>query len=119
MIGQALFLLDFDQGLPFNPWYAILDSSGGGDASHTHNTSAMISNKIHALYKINKGGIKTDCVEFVEFEGSQNISVTRYQLKGSKGHFSLLPASNPEYMHRLEARKIWTSVKADGYQAIA
>jgi hypothetical protein len=79
----------------------------------------MISNKIHALYKINKGGIKTDSVEFVEFEGSKNISVTRYQLKGSQGFFSLLPAGNPEYMDRVEARKIWTAVKADGYQAIA
>ena len=78
----------------------------------------MISNKIHALYKINKGGIKTDCVEFVEFEGSENISLTRYQLRGSKGFFSLLPIGRPEYMHRSEARKIWTAVKADGYQTI-
>jgi len=79
----------------------------------------MISNKAHALYKINKGGIKTDCIEFVEFEGSQNISVTHYQLKGSGGYFSLLPTGKPEYMHRSKARKIWTSVKADGYQTIA
>ena len=79
----------------------------------------MISNKHHTLYKINKGGIKTDCVEFVEFEGSQNISVTRYQLKGSKGFFSLLPTGRPEYMHRVEARKIWASVRANGYQTIS
>lgn len=82
-------------------------------------TGLMQSNKVHALYKINKGGIKTDSVEFVEFEGSENISVTRYQLKGSKGFFSLLPTGKPEYFNRDEARKIWTSVKADGYQTIA
>ena len=79
----------------------------------------MISNKIHALYKINKGGIKTACVEFVEFEGSQKISVTCYQLKGSKGFFSLLPTDRPEYFNRDEARKIWNSFKADGFQTIA
>ena len=79
----------------------------------------MISNKIHALYKINKGGIKTDCVEFVEFEGSQKICVTIYQLKGSKGHFSLLPAGKPEYTTYEVARACWTSLKAAGYQKIA
>ena len=79
-------------------------------------TGLVQGNKVHALSKINKGGIKTDCVEFIEFEGSQNILVTRYQLKGSGGFFSLLPTGRPEYMHRFEARKIWASAKADGYQ---
>ena len=78
----------------------------------------VTSTKIHALYKINKGGIKTDCVEFVEFGESENISVTHYQLKGSKGFFSLLPTARPEYMDRSEARKIWAAVKAEGYQTI-
>ena len=42
----------------------------------------MISNKFHTLYQINKGGIKTACVEFVEFEGSDNIKVSTYKLRG-------------------------------------
>ena len=79
----------------------------------------MISNKVHTLYQINKGGIKTACVEFVEFEGSENICITIYKLKGSKGHFSLLPHGKPEYMHRSIARKVWKSIKEAGYQTIS
>ena len=79
----------------------------------------MISKKVHTLYLINKGGIKTACVEFVEFEGSDNLSVTSYKLKGSKGLFSLLPTDRPKYFSRDIARKIWSTVKEAGYQTIA
>lgn len=79
----------------------------------------MISKKFHALYQVTKGGIKTACVEFVEFEGSDQISVTSYKLKGSNGLFSLLPTGRPEYFSRDIARKIWSTVKEAGYRTIA
>ena len=88
-------------------------------AETPHTSTQMISNKVHALYKINKGGIKTACVEFVEFDDSENVSVTIYKLKASGGHSSLLAIGRPEYTTRKVARALWKSVKEAGYTAIA
>ena len=97
----------------------MLNSSGGGDASRTQHLKTMISNKIHTLYKINKGGIKTACVEFVEFEGSDNLKVATYKLKGVDGRFSLLPHGKSQWVNRETARAFYNSIKEAGYQAIA
>jgi hypothetical protein len=79
----------------------------------------MISNNIHTLYQINKGGIKTACVEFVEFDGSDNLKVATYKLKGVDGRFSLLPHGKPQWVNREVARAMYKSVKEAGYQTIA
>ena len=79
----------------------------------------MISSKVHTLYRINKGGIKTACVEFVEFEGSDNLRVATYRLKGVDGRFSLLPHGKPQWLNRETARACYKSIKQAGYQFIA
>lgn len=79
----------------------------------------MISNKVHTLYLINKGGIKTACVEFVEFDGSDNLQVATYKLKGVDGHCSLLPHGRPQWVNREVARAYFKSIKEAGYQTIA
>lgn len=94
-------------------------SSGGGDASHPQHLKTMISNKIHTLYQIKKGGIKTACVEFVQFEGSNNIKVAVYRLKCVDGRSSLLPHGKPQWLNRETARAAYKSIKEAGYQAIA
>ena len=78
----------------------------------------MESTAIHTLYKINKGGIKTDCVEFVQYGDSDAVTVTIYKLQCSKGRSFMAAQGNAERTDRTVARAFWTSLKSAGYTTI-
>ena len=79
----------------------------------------MISGKFHTLYRINKGGIKTDCVEFVEFENSDNLQVSVYKLTAAGDRSALLPNGKPQLINRETARAYYKCVKEAGYQSVS
>jgi len=76
----------------------------------------MESTAHHALYLKTKGGIKTKCVEFAEFGDNDVLTVTTYELRGSGGHFSLLPVGKPQFLNRVDARARYAELKTAGYQ---
>ena len=80
----------------------------------------MESTAIHALYRINQGGIKTDCVEFVEYRETDTMTITIYKLQCTKkGETFMASQGRPERACRQVARAVWKSLKEAGYQTIA
>ena len=80
----------------------------------------MESTAIHALYRINQGGIKTDCVEFVEYGETDTMTITLYKLQCTKkGETFMATQGRPERASREVARALWKSLNEAGYQTIA
>ena len=75
----------------------------------------MESTAIHTLYRINQGGIKTACVEFVQYGDADTMTVSIYKLQSSKGH-SFMAAGRTERTCLQVARALWTSLRQAGYK---
>ena len=76
----------------------------------------MESTATHALYRINEGGIKTDCVEFVQYGEADTMTLTRYKLQCFKGHSFMAAQGRTERTSVQVARAFWTSLKQAGYK---
>lgn len=77
----------------------------------------MESTAIHALYRINEGGIKTDCVEFVQYGEADTMTLTCYKLQCTKkGETFMATQGRTERTSVQVARAFWTSLKQAGYK---